>query len=156
MKFILDSNVGKLARWLRIAGFDTLFFKDIDDGRLVRIALKEHRILLTRDAGILERRLITSGRLKAILIDDEKVKEQLRQVIATFGLAGQLVPFTRCSECNESLVGRDKEEVKGLVPQHVFQTQSQYMQCPMCERVYWRGSHWKKMVRELEELAGAV
>ncbi len=156
MKFILDSNVGKLARWLRIAGFDTLFLKDIDDGRLVRIALKEERILLTRDTGILERRLITSGRLKAILIDDENVKAQLRQVIDIFDLTGQLMPFTRCSECNEPLTARNKDEVEELIPQHVFRTQTQYMQCPMCERVYWRGTHWQRMARELEEIAGAV
>ena len=112
MKFILDSNVGKLAKWLRIAGFDTLFFKDIDDSKLVRIALKEERILLTRDAGILERRLITSGKLKAILIDDEDVRGQLRQVVATFGLAERLEPFTRCAECNEPLMLKDKEEIK--------------------------------------------
>lgn len=148
--------MGRLARWLRIAGFDTLFFRDIDDGRLVRIALKEERILLTRDTGILERRLITAGRLKAILIDDDDVKVQLRQVIAAFGLAGKLAPFTRCSECNEPLMAREQEEVKELVPRHVFQTQTQYMQCPVCERVYWRGTHWKKMARELEEIAGAV
>jgi uncharacterized protein with PIN domain len=154
MKFIVDSNVGRLARWLRIAGFDTLFVKDIDDNRLVRIALAEERVLLTRDAEILKRRVVTGGKLKALLIDDEEVKAQLCQVVKTLGLADQLMPFTRCAECNERLVPRKKEEVKDLVPPYVFQTQNQYMQCPGCQRVYWRGTHWEKMSSDLKEMVG--
>ena len=156
MRFIVDSNVGRLARWLRIAGFDTAFFKDIDDNRLVRIALDEGRILLTRDTQILRRRLLTSGRLKVILIEGEEVKAQLRQVLTTLNLTGGLRPFSLCVECNEPLVPRKREEVKELVPPYVFQTQAQYMQCPGCQRVYWRGTHWDRMSRELEAIVGSV
>ena len=154
MRFIVDSNVGRLARWLRIAGFDTLFIKGIDDNRLVRIALDENRVLLTRDREILKRRLVTSGRLKVILIEDDEVKAQLRQVLTTLDLAGQLRPFSLCVECNEPLVTREREEVEELVPPYVFQTQTQYMQCPGCLRVYWRGTHWERMSRELERIVG--
>ena len=156
MRFIVDSNVGRLATWLRIAGFDTLFAKDIDDNRLVRIALDEDRVLLTKDRQILKRRLVTSGRLKVILIEDDEVKAQLRQVLATLNLAGQLRPFSLCVECNEPLVPREREEVEELVPPYVFQTQTQYMQCPGCLRIYWRGTHWERMSRELEVIAGTV
>jgi hypothetical protein len=156
MRFIVDSNVGRLATWLRIAGFDTLFAKSIDDNRLVRIALDEDRVLLTKDRQILKRRLVTSGRLKVILIEDDEVKAQLRQVLTTLNLAGQLRPFSLCVECNEPLVPREREEVEELVPPYVFQTQTQYMQCPGCLRIYWRGTHWERMSRELEVIAGTV
>lgn len=156
MKFVVDSNVGKLARWLRVAGFDTLFFRDIDDSRLVRIALAESRVLLTRDTEIKKRRLATSGRLKVVLIEHDDVKTQLRQVMTAFDLAGHIRPFTLCVECNETLLPREREEVKELVPPYVFRTQTQYVQCPACRRVYWRGTHWERMSRMLEEVVGTV
>lgn len=152
MKFIVDSNVGRLARWLRIAGFDTVFINDLDDNRLVRLALSEGRVLLTKDTQILKRRLVTSGRLKAILLEDDEVKAQLRQVVKALNLGDKIKPFTLCLECNQPLVPKEKEEIKGLVPPYVFQTQTQYMQCPACHRVYWRGTHWQRMSRELEKI----
>jgi uncharacterized protein len=152
MKFIVDSNVGRLARWLRIAGFDTVFINDLDDNRLVRLALSEGRVLLTKDTQIPKRRLVTSGRLKAILIEDDEVKAQLRQVVKALNLGDKIKPFTLCLECNQPLVPKEKEEIKGLVPPYIFQTQTQYMQCPVCQRVYWRGTHWQRMSRELERI----
>jgi uncharacterized protein with PIN domain len=154
MKFIVDSNVGRLARWLRMAGFDTLFINDLDDNRLVRLALSEGRVLLTKDTQILKRRVATTGRLTVILIESEEVKEQLRQVLGTLNLGSQIKPFTLCLECNQPLVARNKEEVKDLVPPYVFKTQTQYMQCPACQRIYWRGTHWQRMSRELEKIVG--
>lgn len=156
MRFVVDSNVGRLARWLRIAGFDTLFVRDIDDNRLVRIAFDEDRVLLTKDRQILKRRLVTSGRLKVILIEDDEVKAQLRQVLTALNLASELRPFSLCVECNEPLVSREREEVEELVPPYVFQTQTQYVQCPGCLRVYWRGTHWERMSRELEGIVGTA
>ena len=152
MKFIVDSNVGRLARWLRIAGFDTIFINDLDDNRLIRLALSEGRVLLTKDTQILKRRLVTSGRLKAILIEDDEVKAQLRQVVKALNLGDKIKPFTLCLECNQPLVPKEKEEIKGLVPPYVSQTQTQYMQCLACHRVYWRGTHWQRMSRELEKI----
>lgn len=156
MRFIVDSNVGRLARWLRIAGFDTLFLKDVDDNRLVRIALAEGRVLLTKDTQIMKRRLVTRGRLRVLLIEEDEVKSQLRQVVTTLNLATHLSPFTLCLECNQTLLPKEKEEVKELVPPYVFQTQTQYMQCPGCQRIYWRGTHWERMSRGLEEIVGSV
>ncbi len=154
MKFIVDSNVGRLARWLRMAGFDTQFISDLDDNRLVRLALSEGRVLLTKDTQILKRRVATTGRLTVILIESEEVKEQLRQVLKTLNLASQIRPFTLCLECNQPLVSRGKEDVKDFVPPYVFKTQTQYMQCPACQRIYWRGTHWQRMSRELEKIVG--
>jgi len=156
MKFIVDSNVGRLARWLRIAGFDTLFINDLDDNRLVRLALAEGRVLLTKDTQILKRRLVTTGRLKVIFIEDIEVKAQLRQVVKTLNLSDKIKPFTLCLECNQPLVTRSKEEIEGLVPPYIFKTQTQYMQCPACQRIYWRGTHWERMRRELERIVGEL
>jgi uncharacterized protein with PIN domain len=156
VKFIVDSNVGRLARWLRIAGFDTLFIKDIDDNKLVRIALDEYRVLLTRDRQIMKRRLVSGGRLKTILIEPDDVREQLRQVLMTLDLTGEVKPFSLCVECNELLEYKRKEEVEGLVPPYVFQTQTQYMQCATCRRIYWRGTHWERMCGELERIVGTL
>jgi len=154
IKFIVDSNAGKLARWLRMMGYDALFFNNIDDTELIDIALKEGRVVLTKDTQLMRRRVVTNGQLKIVLIQNDDPKEQLRQVVEELKLDCRLKQFTRCLECNQSLVPRSKEEVQELVPPYVFRTQTQYMQCPACLRVYWRGTHWQRMKRELEGLSG--
>lgn len=152
--FIADSNVGKLARWLRMMGYDALFFNHIEDSDLVRIALREGRVILTRDTHIQERRLATLGRIKVILTRSDDYREQLAQVIDELHLDCAARQFTRCLECNERLQERSPEEVYQRVPPYVFKTQKQYMECPRCHRVYWRGTHWQRMSRELESIAG--
>ena len=153
IKFIVDNNVGKLAKWLRIMGYDTLLFSGEDDGKMVKMALEQNRVILTRDNQIMKRRLVTSGRLKAILIKDDDIKAQLQQVVAALNLGYHHKPFSRCLECNQPLVEKDKEKVKSLVPPYVFKTQEDYMECPSCHRLYWRGTHWQAMSRELDEMA---
>jgi len=152
-KFIVDNNVGKLAKWLRIMGYDTLFFNGSDDSRMIATALAEGRVILTRDTQIMRRRLVTSGRLKAILIEGDQPEQQMHQVIETLNLDCQFRPFAICLECNQPLVERSKQQVKDLVPPYVFQTQSQYMECPVCHRIYWRGTHWQAMTRRLNRFA---
>ncbi|HUV75078.1 MAG TPA: Mut7-C RNAse domain-containing protein, partial [Dehalococcoidales bacterium] len=110
------------------------------------------RVILTRDTEIMKRRVVTIGRLKAILLTSEESEEQLRKVIETLDLDCQFSPFTICLECNQPLVEKSKDEVKDRVPPHVFQTQNQYMECPACQRIYWRGTHWEAMSRKLERL----
>ena len=143
LKFIVDNNVGKLAKWLRIMGYDTLFFNGSDDSGLIAIALAEDRVILTRDTQIMKRRVVTSGQLKAILIQSDEPERQMRQVIDSLNLDWQFKPFTICLECNQPLVERSKQQVSNLVPPYVFQTQSQYMECPACHRIYWKGTHWQ-------------
>ena len=152
IKFIVDNNVAKLAKWLRIMGYDTLLFRGRDDSEMVDIALSHDRVILTRDTQITKRRLVSSGRLKVILIEDGNPKTQLRQVVNHLGLDCQFNPFSRCLECNQRLLTKNKEEVCNLVPPHVFQTQTQYMECPSCHNIYWRGTHWQAMNEELENL----
>ncbi len=132
-------------------GYDSLFFDGIDDSRMIAIALAEGRVILTRDTQIMERRVITSGRLKAVLLKSDKLEQQIRQVVDALNLDYMFRPFTICLECNQPLLERSKEQVKDLVPPYVFQTQSQYMECPSCHRIYWRGTHWQAMTRKLEK-----
>jgi uncharacterized protein with PIN domain len=135
-------------------GFDSLFFTGEDDSNMVKQALAEGRVLLTRDTQIMKRRVINHGRLRAVLFRSEAPEQQMRQLLAEFDLIGQARPFTLCLECNQPLVERSREEVKGRVPPYVFTTQTQYMECPSCRRIYWRGTHWEAMRRTLEQLAG--
>lgn len=153
IKFIADSNVGKLARWLRMIGYDTLLFKEKDDKRMIQIALKEGRVILTKDTQIMKRRLITNSKLKAIFIKHDDPKAQLQQTVKTLNLDYHFKPFSLCLECNQALMPRSKDEVQRLVPSYVFKTQKQYMECPSCHRIYWQGTHWQAMVKELENLA---
>ncbi len=153
LKFIVDQNVGKLVKWLRIMGYDTLFFNGGNDSYLVATALKEGRVVLTKDTQIMKRRVITSGRLKALLVEGDSPKQQMHQVIETLNLDCQFRPFAICLECNQPLVERSKQEIKDLVPPYVFQTQDQYMECPNCHHIYWRGTHWQAMTRKLESFA---
>jgi len=153
LRFIVDHNVGKLARWLRMLGFDSLFFSGSDDSQMVKQALAESRVILTRDTEILKRRVINNGRLRAVLIESETPEQQIQQLMATMDLMGKSRPFTICLECNQPLVERSLEEVKEKVPPYVYKTQNQYMECPACRRIYWRGTHWKAMIRKLERLA---
>ena len=153
--FIVDSNAGKLARWLRMMGYDTLFFNDIEDGRLVDMAMKEGRVVVTRDTQIAKRRVAANGSLRVILSRDDDPRQQLLQVMKELNLDCRERQFTRCLECNRRLVPRSKEDVEDIVPPYVFLTQTQYMQCPSCSRVYWQGTHWQRMKRALEEITAA-
>lgn len=150
IKFIVDNNVGKLAKWLRIMGYDASLFTGEDDGKMVKLALVQNRVILTKDRQIMRRRLVTSGRLKAVLIEDDDAKAQLQQIVEALNLDYQFKPFSICLECNQNLVERDKEGVRDLVPPYVFKTQNLYMECPSCHRLYWRGTHWQAMSQELE------
>ena len=98
----------------------------------------------------MKRGVISSGRLKAVLIQSDNPEQQMQQVVETLGLDCRFGPFTVCLECNQPLEERDRQQVKDLVPPYVFQTQSQYVQCPACHRVYWKGTHWQAMTGELE------
>ncbi|OGO31413.1 MAG: hypothetical protein A2Z29_04620 [Chloroflexi bacterium RBG_16_56_11] len=149
-RFIVDHNVGKLARWLRMLGYDSVFVAGQDDSQMVRQALEEGRVILTRDTGIMKRRQVKNGRLKAVLLESEEPERQMRQLMNTFDLKENARPFTLCLECNRSLAPRTREEVADRVPPYVYRTQTQYVECPACHRIYWRGTHWKAMMTRLE------
>lgn len=148
-KFMVDSNVGKLAQWLRMMGYDALFFDGEDDSRMIATALREGRVILTRDTQIMKRRVVTTGRLSVIFISSNDPGEQMRQVVETLNLDTRFRPFSVCLECNHPLEARSKQQVRERVPPYVFKTQDQYMECPICHRIYWRGTHWEAMNKTL-------
>jgi len=154
VKFIADNNVGKLARWLRLMGYDTLLFEQKDDGQMIKTAMGEDRVILTKDTQFMKRRLVTNGKIKTILIREDDPKIQVQEVVKTLNLNYHFKPFSLCLECNQVLIARSKEEVKNSIPAHVFKTQTQYMECPACHRIYWQGTHWRDMVKKLQDLQG--
>ncbi|HLG21548.1 MAG TPA: Mut7-C RNAse domain-containing protein [Candidatus Manganitrophaceae bacterium] len=151
-KLIVDTNVGHLARRLRMLGYDTLFINPIHDDRLFEVALKESRVIVSGDRGLFERRLIKSGRVKGFWVDVyEDHTDQLRRIIRAVGPSGAL-PFTRCIECNTPLLSKTREEAKEKVPPHVYETVAEYAYCPRCDQFFWEGDHVKRMREVIERL----
>jgi uncharacterized protein with PIN domain len=154
-KFVVDVNAGKLVKWLRMMGFDTVAFDEPDDGGMVKIALAEDRIIITKDSEFMKRRSISSGRAKAILVSGDSSENQMMTVMHALKLAGMERPFTLCLECNSELKEMDRKEAEQLVPPRVSEVQTQYMACPACHRIYWRGTHWQAMNDKLHEFDAA-
>ena len=146
IKFAADAMVGKLARWMRVLGFDVAYWKRIDDDELIRIAEAENRIILTRDTGIAARRPDTR---RCVLIESDHYKQQLRQVLDAFALT-EFHVFSRCLECNTLLETVDKEAVFERVPPFVYLTQDRFAACPSCGRVFWHGTHADQMLARLD------
>ena len=155
IKFIADNNVGKLARWLRLMGYDTILLRQKDDAQMIKMALGENRVVLTKDAQFMKRRLVTNGTLKTVHIEQDDPRLQVQGVVKTLCLDYHFKPFSLCLECNRTLIALGKDEVRDLVPARVFETQTQYTQCPTCHRIYWPGTHWEAMGKKLQELQSA-
>ena len=143
MKFIVDGMLGRLAKWLRILGYDTAYFPHMDDDQLVRLARAEGRLLLTRDRGLARRR-----GLQCLLIESDHLEEQLGQVLAELALTGEH-PFSRCPVCNTPLQKVKKPELEERVPPHIFRTHKDFSLCPNCDKIYWPGTHWARMQEKL-------
>lgn len=154
VRFLADCNVGRLARWLRALGYDAAYEPRLGDGQVVGRALAEGRVLLTRDAGIMRRRAVASGSVRALFLRDDRVEDQLRQVVADLGLALRRA-LTRCLECNVELQPRQKAAVLDRLPPHVQATQDRFSECPRCGRVYWPGTHWERMRMRIADLGSA-
>ncbi len=142
MKFIADAMLGKLAKRMRILGFDVFFDPALNDNEIIRLSLEQDRVILTRDKALSARPLAT----KHLFIKSEQVAEQLEQVCSSFHLT--TAPFTRCSKCNEPIIFIAKREILDLVPQHVSENNTVFYQCPKCCRIYWAGTHVINMERQ--------
>ncbi|HLF25812.1 MAG TPA: Mut7-C RNAse domain-containing protein [Anaerolineae bacterium] len=143
---IADVMLGRLAKWLRLLGYDTLYSNSADDVTLLRRAQAEDRVLLTRDRALSRQRGV-----RALWIESQELKLQLRQVQTALGSPpdGSL---TRCAVCNARLEAIDRSVVAGRVPPYVFQTQAEFRRCPQCERVYWAATHVARMQELMNEL----
>ena len=149
MKLLLTRELGRLAKWLRILGFDTEYFKEANISSLIIQALRENRVIITRN-----HRLPRSAGLRVVLIKEEKLKEQLREVLKALEISlDSVLMFSRCIICNEELVEIAKDQIKDRVPEYVFNTQKDFISCPKCERIYWQGTHWGNVETILKEIA---
>jgi len=141
MKFIADIMVGKLARYLRMAGYDVIYINDIEDDEVLSIAKKESRTILTRDVLMLQRKDCKNGIIKSLLIEDDNLLNQLEQVKKDLDV--ELKPkLIRCLDCNSLLEKVSKADLKEKVPPYVFKTQDHFLYCSNCEKYYWRGTHY--------------
>ncbi len=144
VSFLCDQNLGRLARWLRIMGFDTEYMHTWDESMIER-ARAAGRILLTR------RRDFAADR-QSIVLESDFLKDQLRFLDKHLKLSEKLLPYSRCSICNASLKCVKAQDVKNLVPEYVSATRETFVRCPHCQRIYWKGTHTDKMVEAMRRL----
>jgi uncharacterized protein len=141
LRFVADAHLGGLAQLLRLAGFDTLYDNNYPDEEIEALAAAEHRIVLTRDRELLKRRTITHGCYVRAL----KPQAQLHEIFGRLDLATSARPFRLCLTCNAPLHPIGRGEVRERVPEGVFERQTRFVTCDVCRRVFWEGSHWKRM-----------
>ncbi len=139
--------LGKLAKWLKILGFDAVFFSKIEDDALLEIAKAEDRILLTRDTGLIER----AKKAKSLFIESENWRTQVEQVLDVFDLWPDVKPNSRCIECNVRIKDLPREKARNLVTPFVFENADTFALCPDCGRVFWRGTHLKDMESKIDD-----
>ena len=147
-RFLADAHLGRLARQLRMLGFDTLWENDLGDDRLAQLSVREHRILLTRDRRLLMRRELTHG----CFVRSGGTGRQLAYLVERLQLCGAIRPFTRCMLCNAQVAAVPLSEVRERVPRGVVGTTQAFWRCTGCGRVYWQGTHWRAMQARIAAL----
>ncbi len=147
VRFICDEQLGRLAKWLRLQGFDTRFECPIEDSKLIRLAQSEGRVLLTRDRDLEAKTLWES----IVVIEKTSYADQLRELRKKVKLPrGSL--FTRCLDCNELIHRLPKGRAEGRVPEEVYKLYREFYACPKCQKIFWRGSHVKNSELRLRRL----
>ncbi len=142
--------LGRLAKWLRLIGYDTLYLP-LPDTEILLLAQKENRLLLTRDKRITERRLVKKKIIKCLFIKSDFLEEQLQQIATELNLSLTLKQ-PLCTLCNKKILLIPKERVKGKVPPFVFMNHQEFGFCPTCKKYYWKGTHWVKINNTLTNL----
>lgn len=143
MKFIADTMLGTLARWLRIFGFDTIYARDMDDDEIIIIAQEESRTIISRDREL-------CGRVPgSILLEDTELKKQIRAVLELHE-PDKSKTLTRCLECNAPLESVGKERVMDMLPESIRELHDEFWLCATCHKAYWRGSHYRNMLKEVD------
>ncbi len=149
IRFVSDTHLGRLARYLRLLGFDTLYSNIWKDDELAEIAAcGNKRILLTRDHGLLKRSKVTHG----YFIRNDKPARQIREVLSKFDLYRSVKPFTRCMRCNGLIRAIPRDRIIEQLPDRVSKTLDKFTACEDCKKIYWRGSHYDHMQRIIDDL----
>jgi uncharacterized protein with PIN domain len=150
-RFILDVHLGRLAEYLRLLGFDTLYRNDYDDPELAAVAGDEQRILLTRDLGLLKRNRVIYGAYVRATDPQQQVIEILRR----FNFWQMMQPFQRCSRCNGRLRTVAKTDIEHELPPQTREEHDEYRQCEQCKQLYWEGSHFTRLRLFIEQIRAA-
>jgi uncharacterized protein with PIN domain len=150
-RFVLDVHLGKLAGYLRMLGFDSLYSnEDWGDAELARVSRDDRRILLTRDRGLVKRGIVTHG----YCVRDTNPRQQLLEVVRRFDLIRSFEPFKRCIRCNGLLESVPKEHIRHRLSSKTLQYYNEFRICQECDQIYWKGSHHRQM-EALVEYVGA-
>ncbi|MFC1849685.1 Mut7-C RNAse domain-containing protein [candidate division CSSED10-310 bacterium] len=147
-KFILDVHLGKCARYLRLLGFDSLYENNYTDPEIVRIALDQKRIILTRDLGLLKIKNVTHG----YWVRSKTPAEQVPEILQRFDLYAMMKPFQRCTTCNGLIVKTPKEAVLAVLKPNTKKHFKNFSRCLGCGKVYWKGSHYHQMKRFVDSI----
>lgn len=147
-KFILDVHLGKLAKYMRMLGFDALYENNYSDPEIVKIASQQKRTILTKDLGILKRNEVTRG----YWVRNTNPEEQIKEILDRFDLKKEIKELTRCLECNERLEKISKDTILDRLPPKVKRHQFEFFHCPVCNKIYWKGSHFSKMRNLIKKL----
>lgn len=155
MRFVVDSMLGNLARWLRLLGYDTLYYKNIDDWKLIKIAKDEGRILVTRDLSLYRRARVKG--VNVIYLESTSIDEELVTLANEVGIDLKFKEKnTRCPLCNTELTLIPKAEALHLIPQEIGKRYNTFWKCPKCNKVFWQGNHWKTINEVLEKAEGVL
>jgi uncharacterized protein with PIN domain len=146
--FILDNHLGQLATYLRILGFDSLYRNDYQDEELAQVAVDQGRVLLTRDRRLLMRKIIRLG----YCIHQSDPKKQVAEVLKRFKLFEQIKPFQRCLKCNTPLQPVAKQQIIDRLQPLTKKYYDEFRICPACNQIYWKGSHFERMLQMINEM----
>jgi len=147
-RFAAEKTLGRLTKWLRLLGFDTLYEFELSGKEFIEI-LENDRILLTRTRRIQKQ----FASRKLIFVESDHLAQQLKQVFRELDIkAAQTRPFSRCLQCNASIVIVEKASVWGRVPDYIFETHDRFQKCPECDRIYWPGSHTRRSLEKIRQL----
>jgi len=149
MKFIADAMLGRLAKWMRAMGCDVVYYQKIGDGELVNRAMREGRLILTRDTLLIKRK---KAKGNFLLVEGNSYKDQLKQVAKQFSIDPYQDLLTRCIECNIPLTEIKKEQIMGAVPEYVYASQGSFRTCLGCNKIYWPATHRGAILKTLDEI----
>lgn len=147
-KFVADVHLGRLTKYLRMMGFDVFYRNNLKDDEIVNMSLKERRAILTKDRGILKRNEVTHG----YWVRSTKVNDQAFEILKRFDLKNQINEFSRCIECNQLLKPVLKEKILNELPVKVVQSQNKFYRCPSCNKIFWKGTHYQKMLSFIQSV----
>jgi uncharacterized protein with PIN domain/sulfur carrier protein ThiS len=147
-KFVADDHLGSLVKYLRMLGMDVLYKNNFSDEDIIKTSINEKRTILTKDRELLKNNKITHG----YWIRSDGADEQIKEVIQRFDLKNNISEFLRCLECNSIIERIEKEKIIDRVPPKVKEWQNEFWYCKQCDKVYWKGSHYEKMLKFIERI----